>query len=140
VDAYYIADRTRTHRPDVVWSPQMDTLPLRFYTRFRFHLVQDLAREKCYFSAFLFLKASAYRRIQPFSDIFGATSRLVLTQLPSLDELADLPVEALTDYLHELSGHHLRDPADNARKLQHVAQESFPLHPALPCQSSVSWN
>jgi len=59
-DPYYIADRTRTHRPDVVWSPQMDTLPLRFYTRFRFHLVQDLAREKCYFSAFLFLKASAY--------------------------------------------------------------------------------
>jgi len=51
--------------------------------------------------------------------------------LPSLDELADLPVEALTDYLHELSGHHLREPADNARKLQHVAQESFPLHPAL---------
>jgi hypothetical protein len=130
-DPYYIADRTRTHRPDVVWSPQMDTLPLRFYTRFRFHLVQDLAREKCYFSAFLFLKASAYRRVEPFSDIFGATSRLVLTQLPSLDELADLPVEALTDYLHELSGHHLREPADNARKLQHVAQESFPLHPAL---------
>ncbi len=130
-DPYYIADRTRTHRPDVVWSPQMDTLPLRFYTRFRFHLVQDLAREKCYFSAFLFLKASAYRRIEPFSDIFGATSRLVLTQLPSLDELADLPVEALADHLHELSGHHLRDPADNARKLQHVAHESFPLHPAL---------
>ena len=130
-DPYYIADRTRTHRPDVVWSPQMDTLSLRFYTRFRFHLVQDLAREKCYFSAFLFLKASAYRRIEPFSDIFGATSRLVLTQLPSLDELADLPVEALTNYLHELSGHHLREPADNARKLQHVAQESFPLHLAL---------
>jgi hypothetical protein len=130
-DPYYIAERTRVHRPDVVWSPQMDTLPLRFYTRFRFHLVQTLAREKCYFSAFLFLKASAYRRIQPFSDIFGATSRLVLTQLPSLDELADLPVEALTDYLHQLSGHHLRHPADNARKLQHVAQESFALHPAL---------
>jgi hypothetical protein len=130
-DPYYIADRTRTHRPDVVWSPQMDTLPLRFYTRFRFHLVHTLAREKCYFSAFLFLKASAYRRLEPFSDVFGATSRLVLTQLPSLDELAELPVEALTDYLHQLSGHHLRDPADNARKLQHVARESFPLHPAL---------
>jgi transposase len=94
-------------------------------------LVQTLAREKCYFSAFLFLKASAYRRLEPFSDVFGATSRLVLTQLPSLDELAELPVEALTDYLHELSGHHLRDPADNARKLQRVARDSFALHPAL---------
>jgi hypothetical protein len=130
-DPFYIADRTRTHRPPVAWSPQMASLSLRFYTRFRFHLVQNLAREKCYFSAFLFLKANAYRRLKPFSDVFGATSRLVLTQLPSLDELAALPVEALTAYLHELSGHHLPDPADNARKLQHVARESFPLDPAL---------
>jgi hypothetical protein len=130
-DPYYIADRTRTHRPDVVWSPQMDTLPLRFYTRFRFHLVQTLAREKCYFSAFLFLKASAYRRLEPFSDVFGATSRLILTQYPSLDELAAIPVDDLADSLYELSGHHLRDPADNARKLRHVARESFALHPTL---------
>jgi len=130
-DAYYIAERTRTHPPRVAWSPQMDSLPLRFYTRFRFHLVQNLAREKCYFSAFLFLKASAYRRLEPFSDVFGATSRLVLTRLPSLDELAELPVEALTAYLHQLSGHHLPDPADNARKLRQVARESFPLDPAL---------
>lgn len=130
-DPYYIAERTRTHRPDVAWASQMDTLPLRFYTRFRFHLVQNLAREKCYFSAFLFLKASAYRRLEPFADVFGATSRLVLTQLPSLDELAALPLEALAAYLHELSGHHLRDPANNARKLQHVVRESFPLDMAL---------
>jgi hypothetical protein len=130
-DPYYIAERTRTHRPDVVWTPQMDTLALRFYTRFRFHWVQNLAREKCYFSAFLFLKASAYRRLEPFANVFGATSRLVLTQLPSLDELAALPIEALTAYLHELSGHHLRDPADNARKLQRVVRESFPLDTAL---------
>jgi hypothetical protein len=130
-DPFYIAERTRTHRPRVAWSPQLDMLPLRLYTRFRFHLVQTLAREKCYFSAFLFLKASAYHRLKPFSDIFGATSRLVLTQVPSPDELAALPVEALTSYLHELSGHHLPDPADNARKLQRVAHESFPLDTAL---------
>jgi len=59
-DPYYIAERTRTRRPDVAWSPP-DCLPLRFYTRLRFHIVQNLAREKCYFSAFLFLKASSYR-------------------------------------------------------------------------------
>jgi hypothetical protein len=135
-DPFYIAERTRTRRPDVVWSPQLDTLPLRFYTRLRFHLVQSLAREKCYFSAFLFLKASAYRRLKPFSDVFGVTSRLVLTQSPSLDDLAELPVEDLSLHLHELSGHHLRDPEDNARKLKQVGQESFPLDDvlALPVQ------
>jgi len=130
-DSFYIADRTRTRRPRVTWSPQEDTMPLRFYTRLRFHLVQNLAREKCYFSSFLFLKASAYRRFKPFSDVFGATSRLVLSQYTTLDELADIPVEDLAQTLHEMSGHHLPDPSDNARQLHRVAAESFPLPDAL---------
>ena len=129
-DPYYIAERTRTRRPDVAWSPP-DCLPLRFYTRLRFHLVQNLAREKCYFSAFLFLKASSYRCLKPFSDVFGVTSRLVLTQQPALDELAKLPVDDLASHLYELSGHHLPDPYDNARKLKLVARESFSLDQAL---------
>jgi hypothetical protein len=135
-DPYYIAERTRTRRPEVAWSVDPGILALRFYTRLRFHLVQNLAREKCYFSAFLFLKASSYRRVKPFSDIFGVTSRLVLTQQPSLDSLAELPVEDLAMQLHEMSGHHLRDPFNNARKLQCVARESFPLDQrlALPVQ------
>jgi hypothetical protein len=135
-DPYYIAERTRTRRPDVAWSADLSMLALRFYTRLRFHLVQNLAREKCYFSAFLFLKATAYRRLKPFSDVFGVTSRLVLTQQPSLDDLADLPVEDLAMHLHEISGHHLRDPFKNARQLRRVAHESFPLDRrlALPVQ------
>ncbi len=129
-DAYYIAKRTQTNRPDVVWAPP-ECLPLRFYTRLRFHLVQNLAREKCYFSAFLFLRASAYRCLKPFSDVFGVTSRLVLTQQPTWDALAALPVDALAAQLYELSGHHLPDPHRNARRLQRVAAESFPLADAL---------
>jgi len=125
-DSFYIAERTRTRHPTAAWSPP-DCLPLRFYTRLRFHLVHNLAREKCYFSAFLFLKASSYRCLKPFSNVFGATSRLVLTHYPQLDDLAALPVDDLATRLYELSGHHLLDPADNARKLQRVAQESFPL-------------
>jgi transposase len=104
---------------------------LRFYTRLRFHIVQNLAHEKCYFSAFLFLKASSYRCLKPFSDVFGVTSRLVLTQRPTLDELAELPVEDLASHLCELSGRHLPDSLDNARKLQRVAQESFALDQSL---------
>lgn len=129
-DPYYIAERTRTRRPDVAWSPP-DCLPLRFYTRLRFHVVQNLAREKCYFSAYLFLKASSYRRLKPFSDVFGVTSRLVLSQQPTLDELAALPVEDLASHLSELSGNHLPDPHENARKLKRVAQESFLLDEIL---------
>jgi transposase len=98
-DPFYIAERTRTRRPAVAWSPQLDTLPLRFYTRLRFHLVQDLVREKGYFSALLFLKASAYGRLKPFSDVFGAASRHVLSEAPSLERLAALPVTELAQHL-----------------------------------------
>ena len=129
-DAFYIAERTRTSRPESPWTPP-ECLALRFYTRLRFHIVQNLAREKCYFSAFLFLKASAYRRVAPFSNVFGVTSGLVLTQQPALDELAALPIDELGAHLYELSGHHLPDPLENARKLQHAAAESFALDAAL---------
>ncbi len=132
-DPFYIAERTRSNRPRIPWSPP-DYFSLRFYTRFRFHVVQNLAREKCYFSAFLFLKASSYRCIMPFSDIFGSTSRLVLSQQPTLDELAQIPVADLAAQLYELSEHRLPNPLHNASELHRVAQESFSLdeHISLP--------
>jgi hypothetical protein len=129
-DPFYIAERTRTRRPRVTWSPSK-YLPLRFYTRLRFHLTHNIAREKTYFSAFLFLKASSYRCLKPFSDVFGATSRLVLTQSPSIDELTQLPVDDLAIRLQELSGNSLPDPDNNASKLKRVAEESFPLDDSL---------
>jgi hypothetical protein len=48
-----------------------------------------------------------------------------------LDELAALPVEDLALHLHTLSGHHLRDPFKNARRLKQVTQESFLLDETL---------
>lgn len=130
-DPFYIAERSRLIRPPLPWSPQLDFMPLRFYTRLRFHLVQNLAREKNFFCAYLFLKASAYNQVQPFADTFGVTSGLVLSEHPSLDQLANVPVEELASYLHELSNHRLRDPRENADKLRRVAQESFGLPEAL---------
>ncbi len=139
-DPFYIAERTRTHRPAVVWSPQLDTLPLRFYTRLRFHLVQDLVREKGYGSGLLFLKASAYGRVKPFADVFGTTSRQVLSEGLSREQLAALPVAELAQHLDELGRHRFPNPLDNAEKLQQVAAQSFALPAALlePVQRSLA--
>jgi Transposase/Transposase IS116/IS110/IS902 family len=130
-DPFYIAERTRTHRPSNAWSPQLDTLPLRFYTRWRFHLVQDLVREKSYASTLLFLKASAYGRLKPFADLFGVTSRQVLSDAPTLEARAALPIAELAQQLDDLSRHKLPNPRDNAARLQQVVAESFVLPPAL---------
>jgi Transposase/Transposase IS116/IS110/IS902 family len=130
-DPYYIAERLRTRRPAVAWTPQLATLPLRFYTRLRFHLIESLVREKNYLSAFLFLQASAYRQLRPFTNVFAVTSRWTIGQLASLDDLAALPVETLAAQLNELSRHRLPDPVSNAQRLQQVAAESLPLPAAL---------
>ena len=124
-DPFYIAERTRTRRPDVAWQP-LDTLPLRFYTRYRFHLAQDLTRHKNYFLALLFLKASAYGQCKPFSDPFGLTSSHILCGGVDLAHLATLTVADLAAYLLDLSANHLPDPELNATKLHQALQHSFP--------------
>jgi len=124
-DPFYIADRLRTRHPTVAWSAQLDTQPLRLYTRLRFHLIQNLAREKCYLAGYLFLRASAYSSYRPFSDPFGMTSRRLLREDWNLERLATLSVEELAQHLDELSEHHLPDPLANARKLCAVAHQSF---------------
>ncbi|HOU13501.1 MAG TPA: transposase [Anaerolineae bacterium] len=130
-DPYYIAERTRVRRPPVAWQADPPGLALRSYTRYRFHLVEALAREKCFFCAYLFLQANAYRRLKPFSDTFGVTSRAILQEDATLEQLAALPVGDLAARLSELSHGHLPQPDQNAVKLQPVARESFSLDPQL---------
>ena len=130
-DPFYIAERTRSRPPEYTWSPQADWLPLRFYTRLRFHLVQVMIREKNFFHAYLFLRCSAYQRTKPFSNTFGTTSEQVLSQPPSLEELAALSAEDLAQHLDEWSNHHLNDPVETALKLQKAVADSFPLEAAL---------
>lgn len=124
-DPFYIAERTRTRPPNAPWQPQDDWLPLRFYTRLRFHLVQMLTQEKNYALIHLFLLHSAYAGQEPFSNWLGATSRQVLNGDLSLMELSELPLDDLAELLDEWSGHTLPHPQENARRLQQVAAESF---------------
>ena len=126
-DAFYVADRIRVRRPRVPWQAAPRTLALRCYTRCRFRFVKHLAALKSFFCAYLFLKANTYRRTKPFSNVFGATSRQLLEQCVTFDELAALPVGELAGQLDDLSRHRLPDPLDNATALQQVATESFSL-------------
>jgi transposase len=126
-DPFYIADRTRTRRPKEAWSPQENWMGLRFYTRIRFHLAQDLVREKNFFQAYLFLAHTGYHRVHPFTDTFSVTSRKLLLQPLKLAELVEMPEEQIAAELFRLSGHSLRDPLPHARLLKQAMQESFSL-------------
>jgi len=132
IDAFVAADRLRLGRDlPAPFHYEERYFPVRLLTRYRYHLVHNLAREKAYCLAILYLKASEYTRLGPFSDLFGAASRAVLQEFASLEEIAALPFDELVEYLDRQGKRRFPDPTANARKLQQVARDSYPLPKAL---------
>lgn len=132
IDAFITADRLRLGR-DLPHPFQYDApyMALRLLTRHRFHLVHCLVREKAYFLAYLYLKASEYTRLKPFGDVFGATSRALIQGYASLEEIATIPFDHLVEIIDLQGKRRFADPTSNARKMQAVAQDSYPLPEAL---------
>jgi len=105
-------------------------LPLRFLSRAYARLIHTLAAQKAYLRSLLFLVASDYQRLEPFSDLFGVTSLHVLDEFDDIQALAAMPVDQLTDQLRHFSSNTLPDPQHNAQQLHQVANDSYPLpHP-----------
>jgi transposase len=131
-DAYVVTECLRFGRLPHELTFDERYLALQRLTRYRYHVAHTLAREKVYFiTVALYLKASAYTHLKPFSDPLGATSRHILTEYATIDELANLPLHDLAAELDWVGKGRFDDPADNARRLQQVAQTSYPLTPCL---------
>jgi len=133
-DAYVVADRFRFGRDlPPPFGYEETYLPLRFLTRYYYHVVHNLAREKAYCLAILYLKVSEYTRRgkKPFSKVFGAASRAVIQEFASIEEIAAIPFNELVEFIDVKGKRRFADPAHNARKLQQVAQDSYPLPQAL---------
>lgn len=113
-------------------------LPLRFLTRAYARVIHTLAAEKAYLRSLLFILASDYQRVEPFSDLCGATSLHLLDEFDDIQALAAIPLEELTDQLRLWSGNHLPDPAHNAHQLHQVADHSYPLPPPLAASLHAS--
>lgn len=134
IDAFVIADRLRWGRDmGVPFDYDPSYLALRFLTRYRYHVVHNLAREKAYCTAILYLKASEYSREdkKPFSNLFGAASRAVIQEFASIEEVATMPLDELVEFVDVRGKRRFPDPVDNAHLLKQVAQDSYPLPAAL---------
>jgi len=134
IDAYVVGDRLRINRDlpaPFIYDPL--AFPLRMLTRHRYHVVHELAREKSYCLSILYLKASEYTRQdrKPFTDPFGVTSKAVLQEFASLEEIAAVPFHDLVEFIDRKGKRRFADPSQNARRVQQVAQDSYPLPPEL---------
>ena len=132
IDAFVAADRLRLGRDlPAPFHYEERYFALRLLTRYHYHLAHDLAREKAYCLAILYLKASAYTQVQPFADPFGAASQAVLDEFASIEDVAHLPFADLVEFIDRHGKRRFADPARTARLLQQAAQESYPVPSAL---------
>ncbi len=133
-DAAVIAERVRMGRDlPAPFAPETVYAPLRLLTRYRFHLMQGAVREKAYAATLVYLKASAYTAPEraAFSEVFGPTSRAVLTEFATCEEILAMPLADLAHWLDAHGRHHFADPTATARQLQAVARDSFVLPAAF---------
>jgi len=130
-DPFFIAERTRTLPKVHEWTYDESWFKLRLLTRFRFHLVQGLAREKNFYQAYLFVLNSAYTQQKPFNNMFGKTSTKILRNLRQIDLLTEREDHELAKHLQQTSRTNLSVSLENAQRLKKVAAERFPVDPEL---------
>lgn len=134
IDAFVVADRLRMGRDlPAPFHYEERYFSVRLLSRYRYHVVHNVAREKAYCLAFLYLKVSEYTRKdkKPFSNVFGAASQAVIQEFASIEQIAATPFEELVEFIDTKGKRRFADPAENARKLKRVAQDSYSLPEAL---------
>ena len=102
-------------------------LPLRQLSRTYCRLTHTLAAEKSFALTLVYLLASDYRRVKPFSDNFGVTSSHILAEYLDISAIAAISLADLSATIDVLGKGHFKDPDENARKLLQVVQNSYPL-------------
>ena len=79
----------------------------------------------------IFLKFSEFTMLdteeQPFSNEFGTTASAVLTKFLSTEEIVDLPMEKLVEFICEKGLNRFPDSQKTAKLLQATAKNSYHL-------------
>lgn len=127
IDTLIIADYLRFGRIAKEVNLDEKYIALRNLTRARFQVAQNLSREKTRFLETLFYKFSALDSSNIFSDTFGATSIAVISEFFSVDDINDMPLENLAEFVAQKSKNSFTDPEKIAIELKAAARSSYRL-------------
>ena len=124
-DSYIIAERLKIGRlyPYMKYDPHY--FSLRFITRRRFQIVENIVNEKCRFISLLLIKAPGFVQNKILSNLTGSTSSALMTEYASLDEIVQTPIQQLTDFIVIQSKNKIKNPIIIAEKLKYIARESY---------------
>ena len=127
-DTFDVAARVRFGEWPDSYVPSPFWQGLRRLTRYRFKLAQDLSREKMRFQSYAFLKWSDWKRVKPFSDLFGATSAALLTEFTA-GEVREMTHDQLADLISRRGRGRFHDPHAKARAVLRSLSSSYPIDP-----------
>ena len=127
VDAFVIADHLRFGRiGKEVYMDDYRYKSLQTLTRARFDVVQNLMREKQHFANYLFLKCSGMAQDKDIANS-SATTIALMERFETVDELACIDLDHLTDFIAESGRGRFADPAEKAKAIQAAAKNSYRL-------------
>lgn len=127
IDTLIISDYLRFGRIAKEVNLDEKYIALRNLTRARFQMAQNLSREKTRFLETLFYKFSSLNSSKVFSDTFGATSIAVISEFFSVDDINDMPLENLADFIADKGKNKFIDPEKIAIELKAAARSSYRL-------------
>jgi len=130
IDAWVIADQLRFGRLPHELTSCIQFEALQRLTRTRFHLMQNITRDKTFFLNQVFLKFSGLRQDNPFSSMFGATCLAVLQELEP-EQIVSMSITELVDFLKEKGKNRFDNPEELALFLQKLARSSYRLDKAM---------
>ena len=127
IDAFYIADFLRLGRYSVGIVRHEKYIALQRLTRSRFEVVKSLTRSKQHFLENLYYKLNKLAIGNVETSVFGSTMMTLLTDNLSVDELAEMPLEELSQYLNEKGRGRFAEPARIAKSIQKAVRGSYRL-------------
>ncbi len=131
VDANTIAERLRFGRLPKSCPVDFRYLALQRLTRHRFHIVDNIVREKSYFLSNLFLKFSGLCQEKVFSNNFGAVATELFQEYLTVEDIATRSLDDLIDFIMEHGKKHFDDPKATASALKEAARKSYRLNSSV---------
>lgn len=128
-DALRIADFLRIQRFTTSPIKEEKYMALQRLTRTRYQLIKQLTRTKQHFLENLTYKCNTLAREMKdeSTSLFSATEISLMTENFTLDELAELPLEAFSDLIQEKGRGRFKHPEKIAKAIQRAIRSSYRL-------------
>src|SRR5699024_1737280 len=126
IDAFVIADYLRFGRLPMSVVKEEQYVALQQLTRVSYHIVRQITKEKQQFLQYLSYKCNTFTE-EVESSVFGKAMMDLFLENYSLDELSQMPLEDLADYLQSKGKNRFPDPKHVAKSIQKAVRSSYRL-------------